>query len=181
MSSPSSPPPPTFAEHESALRHALGEVAEQSFFAFVSGLDRAGFVELVSEWSDRAAGAGDPGWLIAAVPFRGGFAGALEVAMPAALARTLLASFLGLPPDEAAPEGLLHDSTGEFANQVCGTWLTRACGARRFDLAPPRVERAPAGWTPTGPPAAGAAGGEILVAVDDLPVRVRLHLEREPA
>jgi hypothetical protein len=181
MSSPRSRPCPTFAEHEAALRSALVEVAEHSFFAFVSALDRAAFEDLVARLSAEPGAGEEADWFVAVVRFAGGFSGEIEVAMPAMLAHTLFSSFLGLSPEAAAPEVLLRDSTGEFANQVCGTWLTRACGNRRFDLAPPRVERAGAGWTPTGAPAAGDAEGEILAAVDDLPVRVRLRLDGEPA
>lgn len=181
MSSTRSRPCPTFAEHEPALRSALGEVAEHSFFAFVSALDRAAFEDLVARLPAHGGTGAEADWFVAVVRFTGGFAGAIDVAMPAILAHTLFSSFLGLPPEDAAPETLLRDATGEFANQVCGTWLTRACGGRRFDLAPPRVERVRAGWTPVDPLAPAEAEGEILVAIDDLPVRVRLHLDGEPA
>lgn len=175
MSSPPSRPLPTLAEHATALREALGEVAEHSFFAFVSGLDRAAFDDLVARLP-VPAGRPDSGWLVSVVRFDGGFAGSLEVAMPVALAHTLLSSFLGLPPEAPAPEALLRDTVGEFANQVCGTWLTRACGGRHFDLAAPRVDRVPA-----APLAAGGGAAEILATVDDLPVRIRLHVGAEPA
>jgi len=176
MSSPRSRPLPTLAEHETALRQALGDVAEHSFFAFVCALDQAAFDDLAARLPVDPGTPEGGGWLVSVVRFDGGFAGSLEVAMPVALAHTLLSSFLGLPPEAPAPETLLRDTVGEFTNQVCGAWLTRACGGRHFDLAAPRVERAPA-----APLAAGGGAAEILATVDDLPVRIRLHVEAEPA
>ena len=40
-------PVPTFAEHEEAVRAALVEVAENSFFGFTVPLDEPSFVDLV--------------------------------------------------------------------------------------------------------------------------------------
>ena len=59
----------------------------------------------------------------------------------------------------------MFDSTGEFANMVCGTWLTRACARRRFDLQPPVVSVVPGASASTGE-------DEELLLINDWPVKL---------
>jgi hypothetical protein len=179
MSSLKSRRNPAFAEHAEALNAALVEVAENSFFAFAVPSDQEQFAELV-----RHPVSLDPDqppvparWLATTVHFAGAFAGHLEVVASEALARQLLAAFCGLDPDEDVLQSQVTDSVGEFANQVCGTWLTRACQRRRFDLQPPRVEWQAAGWMPLDPPLPGEHDGDVLVCLNDCPVRLRVHFD----
>lgn len=174
---------PTFAEHEAQLRHALVDVAESSFFAFTAASDAEHFGDLVVSPPvfDAEAAPGPAHWLVAAVGFSGAFSGRVEIAMSEALAEQLLASLLGCGPDEPLGEAQVFDSTGEFCNQVCGTWLTRACQRRRFDLRPPEVTRMPPGWLPLDPVPAGDHDGQVLVTLNDLPLRLRIHFEHERA
>jgi hypothetical protein len=183
MSSLKSQAAPTFAEHEEALRAALVEVAENSFFAFAVPIESEQFVELVRQPAtpDPDAPPVPAGWLVTAVTFDGAFAGRVEVATSEGLAQQLLVAFCGLAPDEPVGPGQLEDSIGELGNQVCGTWLTRACQMRRFDLQPPKVTRHPAPWLPLDPLPAGDHAGEVLVCLNDSPVRLRVHFEPESA
>jgi hypothetical protein len=181
MSSPKSRHAPTVAEHRQALVDALVEVAENSFFAFVSPVDAEQFAELAASppVMDPEARPQPTDWLVTRAGFSGAFAGHVEVAVAEPLARQLLSAFLGLGPDDPVDHPQLEDSCGEFCNQVCGTWLTRACQDGRFDLDPPVVERHPAGWLPLDPAPAGGHDGDVLVTLNDLPLRLRVHLEPE--
>lgn len=183
MSSLKSRPAPTFAEHAQALGAALVEVAESSFFAFAAASDRDQFAELVAHPPafDPDAPPEHPAWLVTRVAFSGAFAGHVEVAMSEPLARQLLENFVGLGPGEEVSAAQVHDSCGEFCNQVCGTWLTRACQDRRFELAPPAVHRIAPGTLPMAPPAEGPDDGEVLVTLNDLPLRMRIHFAAEKA
>lgn len=183
MSLPKSRPVPTFAEHDEALRAALVDVAENSFFGFTVPLDDASFADIVRNppvFDPDLPPAREP-WLTTEVQFHGAFAGAVELAMNEALARQLLQAFLGLGPEDVIEEPQLFDSTGEFANQVCGTWLTRACEDRRFDLQPPAVVRQALDWLPLDPPPDGPQAGQILMSMNDFPLRVRVRFASEPA
>jgi hypothetical protein len=181
MSSLKSRTAPSFAEHEEPLRAALVEVAENSFFAFAAGCDPDQFADLARTPPvfDPDAAPGPQAWLVTTVRFSGAFAGHVEVAMSEPLARQLFAAFLGLGPDEEMTAAQVADSTGEFGNQVCGTWLTRACQDRRFDLKPPEVVHRPAPWLPLDAPPSGDHDGQVLVTLNDLPLRLRIHFDPE--
>lgn len=181
MSFPRSRRVPTFAEHQEALRGALVEVAESSFFAFTAPSDPEQFVELVAHPPvlDPEAEPGPVGWLVTRVAFSGAFRGYVEVSMSEPLACQLLAAFVGLGPEEPIEEAQLRDSCGEFCNQVCGTWLTRACQSRRFDLTPPHVTRHPPGWLPTLDAGEDVHKGQVLVTLNDMPMRLGIAFEPE--
>lgn len=184
MSLPKSQPVPTFAEHAGALGAALVDVAENSFFGFTVPLDDAAFADLVRNppvFDPEAPPLREP-WVVTDVHFAGAFSGCVQVAMNEALARQLLQAFLGLGPEDPIEEPQLFDSTGEFANQVCGTWLTRACEDRRFDLQPPAVTRQALDWLPIDDALpAGDHAGEVLMSMNDLPLRLRVQFVAEPA
>jgi len=153
---------PTFAEHRDALRDALVDVTQESFFSFAEICDPARFADAVANADGRGR------WLSSRVSFTGAFAGVLQITLPHGLAVELLAAFAGLTPDDPVSDAQVLDSTGELANMVCGRWLTKACVHRRFDLRQPEVVPAAA------PPAIGAGAGEELLLVNDQPVAVRL-------
>ncbi len=136
------------------ITDALLHVAERSFFA----------------WAEPAAvpetSPDGEGWRHAAVVFRGEFDGRMTFSLPDALARDLYAAFLGLAPDDPVEESALCDLLGEFANMVCGTWLTRIQRAHAFSLDRPVAAAA----APAGAPLAAAL-------VNDQPVVVALALE----
>src|SRR6185295_3361163 len=95
-----------------ALERALTVVAEESFFAMVDPVP-----------DDLALPEGH--LLTARVTFDGGFAGVLSCTMPRALAHELTAAFSGASPDDlAVADPAVDDLAGEFANMVCGRWLT---------------------------------------------------------
>lgn len=179
-----SQPVPTFAEHAGALSAALVDVAENSFFGFTVPLDEPSFADLVRNppvFDPDAPPVREP-WVVTDVHFAGAFAGCVQIAMSEALARQLLQAFLGLGPEDPIEEPQLFDSTGEFANQVCGTWLTRACEDRRFDLQPPAVTRKDVDWLPVDEPlAASEHAGEVLMSMNDLPLRLRVQFVAERA
>jgi hypothetical protein len=134
---------PDAIEHHEAVHGALVEVAEQSFFAFVDAVEPAAVQELLDA---------TPSWIRASVVFEGAFGGCLEVALAEPLAIELFVSFLGLDPDERPDDARLFDLVGEFGNMVCGSWLTRSCQRRRFDLHHPDVARVTAeALPPDGP------------------------------
>jgi hypothetical protein len=181
MSSLKSRQPPTFAEHAEALRAALVEVSENSFFAFAVPSDPEQFADLARNpvSLDPERPPAPARWLVTTVRFDGAFAGHVEVATTEELAQQLFAAFCGLPPDDAAEATQLADSIGEFGNQVCGTWLTRACQRRRFDLRPPTVDRRPADWLPLDPAPASRHDGDVFLCLNDSPVRLRVHFDTD--
>lgn len=152
---------PRSTEHLASVREALMDVANHSFFAMAENCDRVRFEELAPRHG---------GWLQASVAFDGAFRGALDLTLPESLAGELLVSFLGAYPDSPATEREVLDMTGEFANMVCGTWLSRACRRRRFDLESPAVSKLSAGWGPDDPPA------QIFAFLNSSPVGIRLAL-----
>jgi hypothetical protein len=163
MCSPMSPAP---ASHGEALLAAVTEVAENSLFAFADASDQASF--------DAAAtappGEGGSDWLRAWVHFSGPIAGRFELAVPEPLARHLGASFAGAETGGEISEGDLVDFTGELANMVCGTWLTRSCRHEAFSLTPPDVHRG----QPEAAQAGDAASESFYLSIDDAPIRLTL-------
>lgn len=163
MSSLSSLPTPT--ECRVGLGAALTAVGEQSFF---------GYVNLRPEREFAPAAAAVEQWLLATVGFRSdAFGGRLLIALPAGLANDLLAAFLGLPDDNAMPE--FADMVGEFANMLCGYWLTAQCPETAFALTRPIVKNESAvGGLPWA-----AAGTPLCALLNDQPVAIWLELPAE--
>ena len=128
------------AKYPSWLYEALASVAESSFFASAERCDDATFAE-------RAQAMGP--WLEARVRFRGQMSGDVICTVPESLVCELAASFAGLAPDESIDSSLVEDLMGEFANMVCGRWLTRV-SIRAASTSTPRSS---AGWTRPPPTA----------------------------
>ena len=137
------------ASDEIALRDALARVAEDNFYALISPANGG----WRTQWSAHSD------WIDATVPFRAGprtidagaCDGTLRCRLPRRLARNLAAAFLGLQEDEVALDAdVVGDMAGEFANMVCGSWLTATFPSARFDLERPEVMREldppPDGW-----------------------------------
>jgi hypothetical protein len=168
------------ADASALLRQALFDVCEQSFFAYVEACSPERFSELVDVITPPQADAGRSAsrtkpseWLKASVAFSGPFGGAIEVILPERLARSLVGSLLGEPPETAMPEHQIFDGIGEFANMVCGAWLTGFSDRQAFGLRPPAVTRMAPGWTPLSESGADDRGHRVCV--NDAPVRVRLR------
>jgi chemotaxis protein CheY-P-specific phosphatase CheC len=128
--------PATLATDREALDRALAIVAEESFFAMV---------EPVPSGVPAVEGA----VVSACVTFEGSFSGSLTCRMPRALAHELTAAFTG---EEVSSDGeAVDDLAGEFANMVCGRWLTDVAPQSLFRLDHPVVvpvsapSRAPSG------------------------------------
>lgn len=152
----------TGPETADAILAALRAVAERSFFAEVEPCDDRTFGRLTSGVST---------WLVATVRFEEGTAiGAMSCTLPEALATSLFGAFTGHDPsaEEPAREHVL-DLTGEFANMVCGAWLTHSAAAWTFRLGPPTVESA------IGPAPADLLQ-LIFVTVNDHPLAVTVRL-----
>jgi hypothetical protein len=137
-----------------ALDRALAVVAEQSFFTLLDPVP--------------ADVTPPDGHLVKArVTFAGGFAGVLSCTMPRALAHELTAAFSGSPDDDiAVADPAVDDLAGEFANMVCGRWLTDVAPTQLFSLTHPAVEAAVR-------PGAGAPRGLL----NGQPVWIELTLE----
>lgn len=114
--------PTALTSDRDALERALAMVAEESFFAMVDPV-----------MSDVPVIEGSI--LSARVTFKGLFSGALTCRMPRSLAEELIAAFTGeqAPFDATA----LDDLAGEFANMVCGRWLTDVAPSSLFHLSIP--------------------------------------------
>jgi hypothetical protein len=127
MSSTNSPA--TLATDREALDRALAIVAEQSFFAMVDPVP-------------DAVPAVEGAIVSACVTFEGSFSGSLTCHMPRAVAHELTAAFMGeeVPSDGEA----VDDLAGEFANMVCGRWLTDVAPQSLFRLDHPVVVHVPA-------------------------------------
>jgi len=152
------------ADHHDSIRDAVVEVAESSFFAYVDLSDPERFRELSSR-TDR--------WVQSTVLFDGAFGGAMMIAMAEPLARDLFNAFLGAEPGLLALDGPLFDLVGEFTNMVCGSWLTRTCQRRRFDLRHPEVSwLRPDQVTPD-------VQDCLLLAINDQPCYLRLAFTGE--
>ena len=178
MSSVKSQTPP--AESGVALRRAFIEVCENSFFAYVDECGPERFLELVDRSTPAAEGKTPPpsNWLKASIGFSGSFTGAVEVLLPEELAKTLVGTMLGEEIDGTLPEHWMFDGIGEFANMICGAWLTALCNSQAFELRPPAVTRMTPGWTLRAEPNADDDRTHRL-AVNDFPVRVRFRASGE--
>jgi Chemotaxis phosphatase CheX len=160
MSSPTSAPRPD-ADTMAALGAAAVNVAEDSLFAFAEPCSADALAVSLDARPDGET------WLRAAVRFRGPFQGIAEVSLPRDLALELCASFGGESPDDVAPQDV-RDFAGEFANMMCGLWLTRAHSHARFDLDAPRIDE-------FGRPVAVAPADVFGLLVNDAPVIVTLR------
>jgi hypothetical protein len=66
------------------------------------------------------------------------------------------------------------DGVGEFANMVCGAWLSRLSDDCLFELRVPAVTRMTAGWTPLSD---SNRWGLIcrMVTINELPMRILIR------
>jgi hypothetical protein len=96
-------------------------------------------------------------------------AGSISCTLSDELARALFDAFAGRDPADPPPAtDQIHDLVGEFANMVCGAWLSRVAGGEISALSHPVVAAARA---------PGAAGDlRLLAAIDDHPLLVDLYL-----
>jgi hypothetical protein len=157
---------------QDALQSAVIEVCENAYFVFVEPCDAPQFATLV-EQVRAEKGRGPSGrWLNASVAFHGASTGEVEVVLPERLGTWLVVSLLGLPPDAMLKDNQLLDGVGEFANMVCGAWLSKANETASFTLDMPNVSRMPVGWAPDSTPT-GDAQAYRTVVVNDLPLEVR--------
>lgn len=149
-------------ETADAILAALRTVAERSFFADVEPCDDRTFGRLTS---------GVSSWLVATVRFEEGTAiGALSCTLPDALATALFEAFTGHDPSAAEPRRAdVLDLVGEFANMVCGAWLSHSAAACTFRLSPPVVESALQ-------PAPADLLQLLFVTVNDQPLAVSVRL-----
>jgi CheY-specific phosphatase CheX len=67
--------------------------------------------------------------------------GEVVCTVPESLVQELATTFAGLEPGAPIDESLVIDLMGEFANMVCGRWLSRVSNHSQFDLRPPTVTR----------------------------------------
>jgi len=164
---------PSPGEHLDGICQAFVNVAESSYASFVQACDATMLRDALALLGDEDR------WLHAAVDFRGAFGGTFQMALPESLARELVATCIGLDPQEQVEDAHVLDLAGEMANMVCGDWLTRACHRRRFDLRPPLVVPLPPGWNPERWGLPGAPDGAVM-CVNDVPVCLRLSFVEQP-
>lgn len=149
----------TAAESLDALRSAIADVAERSFFAAADA------------WLPGADEPDDDGdaWLAATVRFEeGGCAGVVSCLLPFRLARDLFDAFNGRDPaDPAPPLDDVFDLVGEFANMTCGAWLTRTATGPAFALGRPTVE-----VSARHAAFAARTGARVLMQINDRPIAV---------
>jgi hypothetical protein len=155
---------PAFSEHVDTLKRAIVDVAQESFFSFAEFCGPERFAEAIALVPAPMTPT-TPRWIAARVDFGGAFAGSVTLTLPYALAADMAAALGGLAPGDSISEALVDDATGEFANMVCGTWLTRACIRRKFDLASPSVTTVP-------DLAASRTEDEDLLLINEWPVKL---------
>jgi hypothetical protein len=148
-----------------AVASAVEAVAERSFFAVV---DRC------PEHVLNSLSVSVPQWLTATVRFEdGSVKGSMSCTLPEDLTYALFDGFSGRDPSEPLPaERELYDLVGEFANMVCGAWLSRGAGDRAFRLGPPLVARVAA--------PAPAAAGRSWIGIGSRPAAIDICLHPEP-
>jgi CheY-specific phosphatase CheX len=166
MSSAKSPALMSSDLHD-ALQQALIEVSENAFFVFVEPANAAQFAAAADQVTTA--------WLKVSVTFAGAFSGSVEIALPEALGGWLVTSLLGMDTEQTPAESQMFDGVGEFANMVCGAWLSKLSDKAMFELRVPAVTRMSQGWNPV----AETRGREELacrmVMLNDLPMRVLIR------
>jgi CheY-specific phosphatase CheX len=150
-----------------ALQHALIEVSENAYFVFVEPADARQFAAAVEQARAR--------WLKVSVTFSGSFAGSVEIALPEQLGNWLVTSLLGMETDQALPEPQMFDGVGEFANMVCGAWLSKLSDRALFELRVPAVTRMAPEWTPLVDTRGRQELACRMVSLNDLPMRVLIR------
>src|SRR5512146_1403003 len=117
-----------------AMVNAVAAVSERSFFAVVEPCDEARFAGLPRP---------DTRWMAATVRFREpDCRGRVSCTLSEELAHALFNAFTGRDPLDPAAEphpALLADLIGEFANMICGTWLSKQASRQLFTLSRPEV------------------------------------------
>jgi hypothetical protein len=160
---------------ETTIVDACVRVAEVSFYAYAEPCDATRLAELDAKL--HAQTGGRPDWLRVFVRFSGDCHGHLTLDVPTMAAEELVAAFVGLG-DAPLTEAETADGLGEFANMVCGAFLTDAGGRLDFALTRPDVVREPAGWNPMAALAAsGREGTAYALAINDWPMVLRVDLE----
>jgi hypothetical protein len=161
------------AELSDSLRTALIEVGENAYFVFVEPCEPDAFAALVAEVGADTA-AVSRAWLLATVDFDGTSEGGMELALPEELGSWLVTSLVGMAEDEVLSEAQLFDGVGEFANMVCGAWLSKLGDEGLFKLQAPRVTRMPAAWAPLAERTSGASSGRT-VTLNNMPMRIAVR------
>lgn len=172
----------TRIDADAMLFLSLVQVCERSFFTLVEACDPGRFATLLKNVaSDAALDDADHGrvfsWLKATVAFDGTLSkGAVDVFLPERLGGWLVESMLGLNPDDAEDRAALteaqaFDGVGEFANMICGAWLTHMCGSLPFGLSSPVVCRLPHGWNPLTD-ISNREETQQLASINELPMRI---------
>ena len=156
-----------------ALQTALIEVSENAYFVFVEPVDAEHFAEAVGLVRDA--------WLKVSVAFEGSFAGAVEITLPEPLGQWLVTSLLGMQANETLGEPQRFDGVGEFANMVCGAWLSRLSDDCLFELRVPAVTRMTVGWTPVGESRGRQELICRMVTINELPMRVLIRSNQQAA
>jgi CheY-specific phosphatase CheX len=155
------------ADLHDALQQSLIEVSENAYFVFVEPVDRAQFADAVGLVKDA--------WLKVSVAFEGSFAGSVEIAMPEPLGMWLVTSLLGMQGHETLEEVQQFDGVGEFANMVCGAWLSRLSDDCLFELRVPAVTRMTAGWSPITETDIRPELICRMVTINELPMRILIR------
>jgi hypothetical protein len=154
------------------LQAALIEVGENAYFVFVEPCDAGAFATLAEQEREKG-----PGWLMASVRFTGAFSGSVEIVLTERLGHWLVTSLLGMSPEDDLPETQMFDGVGEFANMVCGAWLSRVGDQALFELKMPAVTRMATEWNPVGE---GRGREELMcrmVSLNDSPMRIRVRAQ----
>jgi hypothetical protein len=160
---------------ETTIVDACVRVAEVSFYAYAEPCDATRLAEL--DAALHAQSDGRPDWLRVFVQFSGDCHGHLTLHVPSHAAEELVASFVGLA-DAPLAEAEIADGLGEFANMVCGAFLTDAGNLLDFSLTRPAVVHEPAGWSPLAALAAtDGEGTAYALAINDWPMILRVDLE----
>lgn len=148
---------------------AVADVAERSFFCMIDPCDSERFGDLASIHD---------AWLSSTVHFDDGkCSGNVSCRLPAPLALRLFDAFSGRDPGDTEPEEReILDMVGEFANMVCGSWLTRAANQRTFALSPPAVVPVESASIMANLDALG-----LLVVIEDIPCAIHISVDPAPA
>jgi chemotaxis protein CheY-P-specific phosphatase CheC len=150
------------------MAEAVTSVAANSFFAIVEACDEPRFADLSRDTNQ---------WWILSVQFtEAADSGVVSCTLPDDLAHQLFDAFTGSEPGSPVDSGALVDLLGEFANMICGTWLTRLANHQTFSLSRPAVLPTQDAVHPDD------ADARVLLVVNDLPlaveVRVAAHVDR---